>query len=210
MNSDEEIAHYINSVILETSKIKDEIRRELILKTLAKEFDIGYNTLEKRLLVLLEKEKTPVLVEETIPKENKNIKNNKYTLAALSLLYYMLINQKTRQLFEAGEIFFLTEKQRFLASEIIYYNKIYGTIQIADFYTYLQDKPELLDILKEVLALELSDEIEENVILDYVKVMRENSVNQERKRLQKMMKEIVDPLEQAKIAEKIRKLKMGS
>lgn len=210
LNSDEEIAHYINSVILETSKIKDEIRRELILKTLAKEFDIGYNTLEKRLLVLLEKEKTPVLVEETIPKENKNIKNNKYTLAALSLLYYMLINQKTRQLFEAGEIFFLTEKQRFLASEIIYYNKIYGTIQIADFYTYLQDKPELLDILKEVLALELSDEIEENVILDYVKVMRENSVNQERKRLQKMMKEIVDPLEQAKIAEKIRKLKMGS
>jgi len=122
----------------------------------------------------------------------------------------MLINQKARQLFEAGEIFFLTEKQRFLASEIIYYNKIYGTIQIADFYTYLQDKPELLDILKEVLALELSDEIEENVILDYVKVMRENSVNQERKRLQKMMKEIVDPLEQAKIAEKIRKLKMGS
>jgi len=71
LNSDEEIAHYINSVILETSKIKDEIRRELILKTLAKEFDIGYNTLEKRLLVLLEKEKTPALVEETIPKENK-------------------------------------------------------------------------------------------------------------------------------------------
>ena len=122
----------------------------------------------------------------------------------------MLINQKTRQLIEAGEIFFLTEMLRFLASEIIYYNKIYGTIQIADFYTYLQDKPELLDTLKEVLALELSDEIEDNVILDYVKVMRENSVNQERKRLQKMMKEIVDPLEQAKIAEKIRKLKMGS
>ena len=58
--------------------------------------------------------------------------------------------------------------------------------------------------------MDLSDEVEDNVILDYVKVMRENSVNQERKRLQKMMRETFDPLEQAKIAEKIRKLKMGS
>lgn len=210
LNSDEEIAHYINSVIVETSKIKDEIRRELILKTLAKEFDIGYNTLEKRLLVLLEKEKTTLPVETIVSKEKKEKKMDKYTLASLSLLYYMLVNDTARRLFEAGEIFFLTEKQRFLASEIIYYNKIYGMIQIADFYTYLQDKPELLAILHQVLCLELSDDVEDSVILDYVKVTRENSVNQECKRLQKMMREIVDPLEQAKIAEKIRKLKMGS
>ncbi len=210
LNSDEELAHYINSVIVETSKIKDEIRRELILKTLAKEFDIGYNTLEKRLLVLLEKEKTTLPVETIVSKEKKEKKMDKYTLASLSLLYYMLVNDTARRLFEAGEIFFLTEKQRFLASEIIYYNKIYGMIQIADFYTYLQDKPELLAILHQVLCLELSDDVEDSVILDYVKVTRENSVNQECKRLQKMMREIVDPLEQAKIAEKIRKLKMGS
>ena len=47
--SDEEKANYINEVLKETSKLDDEIRREVVLKRLAKEFDIGYNTLEMRI-----------------------------------------------------------------------------------------------------------------------------------------------------------------
>ncbi len=210
LNSDEEIAEYINKVLMEASKIKDEIRRELIVKTLAKEFDIGYNTLEKRLLILLEsnKEKQPTI--KVIKPNIKSKKTDKYQLAALTLLYYMLVNSKVINFFEKGEIYFSTEKQRFLASEIAYYYKIYGTIVPADFYTYLKDKQELREVLDEVLALDLEDEIADEVILDYIKVMKENSVNQEIDRLKQMIKEINNPLEKAKIAERIRKLKMGS
>ncbi|MBE6147352.1 MAG: DNA primase [Firmicutes bacterium] len=207
LNSDEKKADYINNVILETSKIKDEIRRELILKTLAKEFDIGYNTLEKRLLTLLEKSE-PKLEPIIINKKTK--KRDKYEMASKTLLYYMLVNNQARNLFENGEINFPNEEERFLASEIIYYYKIYGNIIIADFYTYLKDKPSLLGVLNEALDLELEDNINEKVILDYVKVLKENSVNLEIQRLTKLMMEKNDPLEQAKIAEKIRKLKMGS
>ena len=46
--SEEDLANYINRVLVETSKINDEIRVEIILKKLAKEYNIGYNTLEKR------------------------------------------------------------------------------------------------------------------------------------------------------------------
>ena len=43
----------------------------------------------------------------------------------------------------------------------------------------------------------------------YFKVVREFITNQEIKRLTNLMKKEIDPLEQAKIVEKIRKLRLG-
>jgi len=114
------------------------------------------------------------------------------------------------QLFEEGKINFWKEQHRFLASEILYYYKLYGIIGVADFYTYLNDKKELLGVLNEALDLDLNDEVEEKVILDYAEVIKEKRTKQEIERLKKTMEEKNDPLEKAKIAEKIRKLKMGS
>ena len=210
LNSEEEIAEYINKVLMEISKIQDEIHRELMLKTLAKEFDIGYNTLEKRLLSFIEKQEKEVPKIEIKKQAKKITKKDKYDKAAMSLLYYMLVNEKTRNLFENDKIYFPTEKQRFLASEILYYSKLYGIITIADFYTYFQNKEELLEILNEVVGLELKDEVDDNVILDYVKVLDEKRTKLEMERLKQMMLDKKDPLEQAKIAERMRKLKMGS
>ena len=78
-------------------------------------------------------------------------------------------------------------------------------------YKYLQEskiKIEGLDCAN--CALELEEEISDNVILEYVKVVDEKRTGLEIERLKKLMLEKKDPLEQAKIAEKIRKLKMGS
>lgn len=209
-NSDEEVSDYINQVLLETSKFSDEIRRELILKTLAKEFNIGYNTLEKRLSTYLEhtQKENKREKKEIVRLESK--KPNKYEIAEWTILYYMLMNSKVRNLFEQGKFTFSKERERFLASEIIYYNQIYGTLVPADFYTYLQDKKELLELLNHVLSLEIEEKITDEIINQYIRVIRENSVNLEIDRLRKTMKEKNDPLEKARIAEEIRKLKMGS
>jgi len=210
LNSEEEIANYINKVLLETSKITDEIRRELILKTLAKEFNIGYNTLDKRLQDLSNQQPTKEPLKPVKIIDKPSVKKDKYHIASLSLLYYMLVNEKARKLFEEGKINFWKEQHRFLASEILYYYKLYGIIGVADFYTYLNDKKELLGVLNEALDLDLNDEVEEKVILDYAEVIKEKRTKQEIERLKKTMEEKNDPLEKAKIAEKIRKLKMGS
>ena len=209
LNSNEEVSAYVNQVLLEASKLSDEIRRELILKTLAKEFDIGYNTLEKRLSTYLEKNRPKQQVEEkkSLPKKTK--KHTKYELAECHLLYFMLLNGTVRNYFEQGKFNFSTEQGRFLASEIVYYYKLYGTLVPADFYTYLQDKKELLQLLDNVLALEVG-EISNKMIDEYIRVVKENSVNLEIERLTKTMREKNDPLEKARIAEGIRKLKMGS
>lgn len=209
LNSNEEVSEYINQVLLEASKLSDEIRQELILKTLAKEFDIGYNTLEKRLSTYIEKNRPKHQMDGKKVLEKKMKKQTKYELAEHYLLYFMLVNGTVRNYFEQGKFNFSTEQERFLASEIVYYYKLYGSLVPADFYTYLQDKKELLQLLDDILMLEVG-EISNQMIDEYIRVVKENSVNLEIKRLEKMIREKNDPLEKARIAEEIRKLKMGS
>ena len=135
LNSDEGKADYINRVIVETAKYDDEIRREVVLKRLAKEFDIGYNTLEMRLSKLLdEKDKKKVVVEDVkIP--NKVDKKDKYTKAFEQIIYFMLNNDWIITQVENERLIFPKEEMRATCSEIIYYYKTYGNINIADFYT---------------------------------------------------------------------------
>lgn len=207
-NSDIEKSEYINKVIKEASSIKDEIRVEIILKSLAKEFDLSYNTLEKRLMEFKEKqEERQVVIYEN--KEQPK-KHNKYEKATYEYLYYMLVSEKAIIYYDRENIFFPIEKARFLASEISYYYKKYGIITIADFYTYLQDKKELLDLLNIVLSYDVKETIEKEDIEALAKVIREYNVVQEIKRLKEKMKSVIDPLEKAKIADEIRKLKIGS
>ena len=86
--SDKQKAEYINKVIEETSKIDDVIEREVILKKLAKEFDIGYNTLEMRMNTLLDKKGK----KEVIIPEKKISKKDKYAKAFEQIIYFMLNN----------------------------------------------------------------------------------------------------------------------
>lgn len=208
-HSEESVADYINQVILEASKINDEIRQEIILKNLAKEFNIEYNTLEKRLASIQAKEEVKV-VPVSLQPEIQSTRKDKYVLASLAILYYMLKDDKMIRKYERQGIYFPQDNMRYLASEISYYYKKYGIIEIADFYTYLKDREELLNILSDVLSLELPDAISEQEMDDFFKVVYEYNMNQEIKRLQKMIKEEIDPLEKAKIADRIRKLRMGS
>ncbi|MBQ9019395.1 MAG: DNA primase [Bacilli bacterium] len=205
-SSDEEKADYINKVIEETSKLDDEIRREVVLKRLAKEFDIGYNTLEMRMNRLLKnKEKKEVII---IPKK-KVPKKDKYEKAFEQIIYFMLNNDWIITQVEKEKLIFPTEVMRSMCNEIIYYYKNNGNINIADFYTYLNGKESLIAFLNSILAEKYMETTDKEELFRYFKVVREYSTNEEIKRLTNLMKKEVDPIEQAKIVEKIRKLRLG-
>lgn len=205
--SDEEKANYINEVLKETVKINDTIRVEIVLKRLEKEFDISYNTLEKRFKDLVEfKTTTKRVVPEVV---NKVVKKTKYDKAVEQILYFMLNNDWVISQVERENIVFPSEESRILSSEIIYYYKLYGNINVADFYTYVQGKEDILVLLNSILADSYSEETTKGELFQYFKVIRDYRCNQEIKRLTNLMKKEVDPLEQAKIADKIRKLRMG-
>ena len=205
--SDEEKSNYINTVLKETVKINDSIRVEMVLKRLAKEFDISYNTLEKKFKDLSEFRET--VKEKTVPVINKVVKKTKYDKAVEQILYFMLNNDWVISQVESERVVFPSEESRILSSEIIYYYKLYGNINVADFYTYVQDKEDILVLLNSILASNYNEETTKEELFLYFKVIREYRSNQEIKRLTNLMKKEVDPLEQAKIANKIRTLRMG-
>ena len=209
LSSDLEKTEYINKVLEETSKIEDEIHREFILKKLANEFEIGYNTLEKRLLSFIKKqEKKEIKKEEKeLLKEEKTIKKDKYFIATYALLYYMIINKNCLNYYDSGKINFLNEEERYLASEISYYNKKYGRITIADFYTYISDKEELKRLLNRSMDLELEEELSDKTLLEYINTLKEYQVEEEIEKLKRKLKEEPNIEKQVEIAFKIKELK---
>ena len=206
--SDEETSNYINNVIEETAKLNDEIRQEVILKRLAKEFDIGYNTLDMRLKALTSKKEVKNKKEIVIEKRKDNHKD-KYIKAMEQVIYFMFYNDFAITQVEKEHLVFPTEAMRALSSEIIYYYKKYGSINIADFYTYIQDKESILTLYNEIISSDYVEKTTKEDLFLYFKVIREYGTKQEIKRLTNLMKNEVDPLEQAKIVERIRKLRIG-
>lgn len=204
--SEEDLANYINRVLVETSKINDEIRVEIILKKLAKEYNIGYNTLEKRFKDLKNfKPASKIEIKAT----HKKIRKNKYIMAMEQLIYYMLNNDWVIDEVEKENLIFPSNDTRLLTSEVIYYYKKHGMINIADFYTYLQEKNDLLNLLNSIVSSNYQENITKDELFSYFKVIREYSLNEQIKRLENLMKKEADPLEQAKISEQIRMLKLG-
>ena len=80
---------------------------------------------------------------------------------------------------------------------------------VADFYTYIQGKDEIIELLNRILACHYEETTDKDELFLYFKVIREYSQKQEIKRLTNLMKKEIDPIEQAKISEKIRKLRLG-
>ena len=64
-------------------------------------------------------------------------------------------------------------------------------------------------LINGILAEEYNETTDNKELEEYFKVAREFATKEEIKRLTGLMKKEIDPLEQAKIAEKIRKLKLG-
>lgn len=203
--SDIETADYINNVLKETAKIDDPIRIEIVLKKLAKEFDIGYNTLEIRFRDFKkQKKEIPIKINVHKPK-----RKTKYEKAMEQIIYFMLNNDWVISQVNKERLIFPNDISRLLASEVTYYYSKNGNINIPDFYTYVQDKEEIIDLLNDILAGNYLEHTTKDELFQYFKVIKDYSKNQEIKRLTGLMKKEVDPIEQAKIVEKIRKLRIG-
>ncbi len=208
-NSDVEMAKYVDSVVREVSTIKDEIRREIILKKLANDTNLSYNTLEKRLSEYLEFQQV-IDKDEVVQKKNVSKKPmDKYTKASYVLIYSMLNDSWVIRKFEKENVHLITKELRYLASEICYYYRKYGNINMADFYTYLTDKEELKIIYNFIMSFEYDDEINVRAIDDYIAVIKEYNMRQEIKRLKELIKRENDPIAKAEIAERIRLLRIG-
>jgi len=205
LNSVSDKTNYVNQVLMELSKEKDVIKREIVLKNLAKDTDIWYNTLEKRLLELSTNQNNET--KELVISNTKK-KKNKYEKAMESIVYYMLNSIEAITTVDNSNIFIPSKSISLLINEIIYYYNKYGNVNEADFYTYLEDNKELQTVYKEIIQGEYPSENNVSLVKENLEVIKEYSVALEIKRLEKLIKDENSFDEQIKLMEQIRTLKM--
>ena len=206
-NKVSEKSDYINAVLKELAKSDDDIRIEIVLKDLEKEYNIGYNTLELQ----LEKYKKKSSKKEVVVPEKKVVfkKKSKYEKAVCAIIYYMLNNDWVIDEVKKAKLNILDNNYRITVTEIIYYYDTNGYINVADFYTYISDREDTKNIVDEVINIKMPDVITKDELKDYFEVVRSYCKKKEIERLNDLISKEVDPLEQAKLADKIRKLRMG-
>ncbi len=199
----EELASYVNDVINELSKINDEVLREITLKKLSFESNLDIDFLKERVnsIATPKEEKKIELIKKEITKLNKYEKAEKY------LVYYMLFSKEAVKIYDHKISFISNADLRLLAKEISAYYHKYGDITLADFLSYIVAYDDLNKTVTEILNLNLKEEIDLNVINDYVNTIRENLVNMQIAKLNKRINEETDSKKQAELAEQICELR---
>ena len=99
------------------------------------------------------------------------------------------------------------EDLRILVNEIIYYYEKRGTINIADFITYLSDKEKLLDSFNDIINSDYTEQVDKKTLYLYFKVIRDDAIKKQIKVLNNRMKDELDPVKQATLANEIAKLR---
>ena len=199
-----DISSYVNSALKELVYEKDDIVVELNLKKLATSFDIDYDNLVNK----YEKLKNDNNNKDSYVKVNKPKKvYNRYGQAECYLIYYMLKDDRVINMVEKRIGYFPDKNIRELSNEIIYYFHKYGIINIADFISYISSRNEILNTLKEILAMNIKEDFLIDEIEDYIFVINEYHKEVKINDLNKKLKEEKDPLKQAKISLEIMKIR---
>ena len=197
-----DISSYINLVMNELAYEKDNIVIELNIKKLANNFNIDYSTLMDKYNNMKKSQK---VISKNIVKEHKSY--DKYRQAENNLIYYMLKDSSVIEMVDKRVGYFPTKNIRELSNEIIYYFHKYGIINVADFISYISDREEILNALKDIIAMDIKEEFEVREIEDYIFVINEYHKKVKIDSLNKMLKEEKDPLKQAKISEEIMEIR---
>lgn len=199
-----DISSYVNSALKELVYEKDDIVVELNLKKLATSFDIDYDNLVNK----YEKLKNDNNNKDSYVKVNKPKKvYNRYGQAECYLIYYMLKDDRIINMVEKRVGYFPDKNIRELSNEIIYYFHKYGIINVADFISYISSRNEILNTLKEILAMNIKEDFLIDEIEDYIFVINEYHKEVKINNLNKKLKEEKDPLKQAKISLEIMKIR---
>ena len=199
-----DISSYVNSALKELAYEKDDIVVELNLKKLATSFDIDYDNLVNK----YEKLKNDNNNKDSYVKVNKPKKvYNRYGQAECYLIYYMLKDGRVINMVEKRVGYFPDKNIRELSNEIIYYFHKYGIINVADFISYISSRDEILNTLKEILAMNIKEDFLIEEIEDYIFVINEYHKEVKINDLNKKLREEKDPLKQAKISLEIMKLR---
>ena len=205
LNDTKETSIYLDQIIHELLKEKDEILVELTLKKLATRFNMEYSTLNSRYLEY--KKKSKISIVPSIQKEIRRKNNTQYRQATDNLLYYMTKSPDVVLKAEDTVSMILDDKKRRLFNEIIAYYHKYGQLIVADFITYLETETNVADTFQDIFTLNLKSTYTKEEIEDYIKCInyyyKKNIID----KLNEDLKKETDPMKQASIIAEMMKIR---
>ena len=199
LNNTEDLANYINKMIVEINKIDDDILREVSINKLSKETGVDVNLIKSK---LTKKESIKIKLEN-----KKNVRLDKYIKSEKYLIYYMLISKDVIKMYEKKITHMPTEVYRHLAFQIDYFYKENGYINIADLITYLGDDVDSIKALGEITSLNLSEDINYDEIEDYLNNIREYNEKEQSNIYKNKLKQELDYRKKLELANKALEIK---
>lgn len=181
-----EVTEYINKVLEKLKYNNNEIEKELVLKKLAKDFDISYNTLENRLKDYSLEKNTNLEIKVDKKEETKAVVN-KYYVASRDLIMGMLYDNKVIDIYKNYNIQMINDKFDAVLNEILYRYDVYGSVEVAEIFDELISNDELREFFKTLITNE--EVYSYDYYKDCIKSINECVTHQKIKYLQKMIEE---------------------
>lgn len=199
-NDYKQISNYINSAAKELEKIDDKVVYELTIKKLSKETGVDIDTINS-LLKNIPKKK-PELITKPL-----RVKKSKYEMAEEYLIYYMLRSKEAILQYQ-NDVAYLTNKNlAMIAIKILDFYEKKGYINVTDFTLFLEDNDVLINEVLKIDSFDLPDEVDVNVINDYVKTIDEGILNSEIKKIKERISAESDVAKKVILLEKLATLK---
>lgn len=202
------ISLYIEEVVKILIPLKDEVIRELILQKVSAETNVSLVTIKSTFNTILNKSKEQQGSAE-IKVKPKRKRLSKYEQAQQRMLFYMLHDPGVIKIYTNHGCHFPQQDARYLANEIVYFYKKYKSLELADFFTYLGEKADLIKLTNNVLALSLPEQYIAGEIDDYVQVLKEYVINLKLETLKTQFKAENDLEKKSIIANQIIEIKKG-
>ncbi len=184
-NDYNEISTYLKSVSKELEKIDDKVVYELTVNKLSKETGVSCDTIND-MVKSMPKNEIKVITRRT------SLKKDKYQKAEEYLVHYMLRNVDAVLIYQNNVSYLNDPILSKIAMQILEFYEINRYINITDFTVFLEDKTDLIEKSLIIDDLRLPDEVNVDILMDYVKTIDEGILKREIEKTKKQIKEEMD------------------
>ncbi|HIU40841.1 MAG TPA: DNA primase [Candidatus Aphodocola excrementigallinarum] len=199
-NDFNEVSSFVKDAVTELEKINDKVIYELTLNKIAKQTGLSKETIDEMV------EKKPASNAYIIDKR-KPQKKNKYQKAEEYLLHYMLRSKDAILLYQDKVSYLPNKKLSIIAMEILEFYEKKGYINVSDFTLFLEDKTDLISEVLRIDDLDLPDNVSRDVLIDYIKTIDEEILNNEINKVKDKIKTETNVQNKIELLEKLRVLK---
>lgn len=199
-NDYNEISTYLKNVSKELEKIDDKVVYELTVNKLSKETGVSCDTIND-MVKSIPKNEIKVITKRT------SLKKDKYQKAEEYLVHYMLRNVDAVLIYQNNVSHLNDPMLSKIAMQILEFYEINRYINITDFTVFLEDKIDLIEKSLIIDDLSLPDEVNTDILMDYVKTIDEGILKREIEKTKKQIKEEMDVAKKISLTEKLRNLK---